>query len=80
MPGHKGKMGGGSIRSTSYGRQPKVSAEELKLLHKHLPTVKAAVDKRAGSWGDVAKDLSKKSGIEVNGSHAIWLHAHRKRV
>lgn len=71
-------MGGGSIRPISMGSKPRVNAEQLELLHKHFPKVKASVDKRGGSWGDVARAVSEKAGVSINASHAIWLHTNRK--
>ncbi len=78
---HKAKPAlGPTIRSIESGKRPRVSAEQLELLHKHFPKVKTSVDKKGGSWGDVARGLSEKSGIDVNGQHAIWLHYNRKKA
>lgn len=75
---HKPKLGLTTRKSITTGENPKVNAEQLELLHKHFPTIRAEVNKRNGSWGDVARGLSEKSGIKVNSEHTIWLHYNRK--
>ena len=71
-------MGLVAIKHISTGRKPEVNSAVLKRLHRLYPEVKTTVDGKGGTWGDVARLLTERSGVTLDMDHVLWLYYNRK--